>query len=202
VLDRNPALLSAELPRLDAVQLGRWLARLDLDWALTASGVVFARKGHDQRERHCLAPRDWSVDATRGHPDVSLPAHAFDGDPRTRWGTGGPQQAGDFFAIELPVARALRSLDIDYAAFAADYPRGFRVSVAAADGEVRPWLMRDPYVGEVRWSDDGFPYFGARRAGRIRVPLGGLEVRTLRIELTRPARRVDWSIAELCLRPE
>ena len=73
-----------------------------------------------------LSAKGWSAMASRQPQRAAL---AFDGDPATRWDTGGPMQRGDSFTLDLGEPRTF--FKITMAASASDdYARGYEVLVS------------------------------------------------------------------------
>lgn len=119
---------------------------------------------------------------------------ALDGDLGTRWGTGGPQAAGDWYQIDLGGERVLSGMKLDVGEFRRDFPRGYRV-LLSSDGARWKEVFRLPaYPGHFEWKG-GKPAYALD--GGTFAPFPPSEGRYVRVELTRPAGRYDWSIAEM-----
>lgn len=218
ILDRDAPLLARELSEADPETARAWLARLGVEQVIVtddtaqALGQVLASADGESLVRlappgveavslPCLPAETWRLRSSVGVPAVSVSERAVDGNLRTRWGTGAPQQPGQFFEIDLGGLHRLSRLELALGTFVTDYPRGFRV---LASNDEKSWAVvaeRKHYLGEVAWSE-GFPHYDAGKSGIVRVPLRGVEARALRVELVRRARTYDWSIAEICLRGE
>jgi HEAT repeat protein len=65
--------------------------------------------------------------------------NAIDKDPNTRWDTGGVQQGGEWFRIELDEDCLIKGLVLDASGSGGDYPRGYEIYVAPSslgDGQL------------------------------------------------------------------
>jgi len=111
---------------------------------------------------------------------------AMDGKSSTRWDTGRPMHAGDWFAIDLGRERKVKQVTLDAGASKNDYPRGYKVYVSS-DG--RNW---GKHVLEGRGKQ-------ARTVLRFKKPLRCCYVR---IVLTARHDRHHWSIHELKVEAE
>jgi hypothetical protein len=111
---------------------------------------------------------------------------AMDGKSSTRWDTGRPMHAGDWFAIDLGRERKVKQVTLDAGASKNDYPRGYKVYVSS-DG--RNW---GKHVLEGRGKQ-------ARTVLRFKKPLPCCYVR---IVLTARHDRYHWSIHELKVEAE
>ena len=121
---------------------------------------------------------------------------ALDRDPKTRWDTGRPMRAGDYFELRLPVATPLGGLEINDTLSPNDLPRGLKLDWSP-DGEQWRELA---FVQEPR----GAIVFGGDRlmgaqAGRLRLVFNPVRARYLRLTLTQGHPRAHWSIHELTL---
>ncbi|MBN2311398.1 MAG: ThuA domain-containing protein [Candidatus Hydrogenedentes bacterium] len=57
-------------------------------------------------------------------------AKALDGDPATRWDTGGAQRPGQWFSLDMGYETLVAKVVLDSAGSANDYPRGYEVYVS------------------------------------------------------------------------
>jgi hypothetical protein len=65
--------------------------------------------------------------------------NAIDKDPKTRWDTGGVQQGGEWFRIELDEDCLIKGLVLDSSGSGGDYPRGYEIYVSPSslgDGQL------------------------------------------------------------------
>jgi HEAT repeat protein len=65
--------------------------------------------------------------------------NAIDKDPNTRWDTGGVQQGGEWFRIELDEDSLIKGLVLDTRGSGGDYPRGYEIYVSPSslgDGQL------------------------------------------------------------------
>jgi hypothetical protein len=165
-------------------------------------GLAFTRQALDGLTLFAYAPVD-----TRGPllPAGGLKARAtasrhparaglaLDGDPETRWATAAPRAAGDWFRVDLPVARALRGVRLTVAN-PADLPTGLVVE-GSPDGvrwdRLEPTLWREH---RYRWGGFGLLDDGAI-ALRLEFPPATLSA--LRLALPAGDAVFDWSIHEL-----
>lgn len=77
-----------------------------------------------------LPSKGWSPTASKQPKRAAL---ALDGDPATRWDTGGPMQKGDSFTLDLGEPRAFFKITMSVRA-GDDYARGYEVLVSS-DGQ-------------------------------------------------------------------
>jgi hypothetical protein len=138
---------------------------------------------------------DLAVSASRQGGRAAL---MLDGDPATRWATGGPQAPGDWVRIDLPAPRRVRGVLLASPG-TADHPRG--VAVECSPDGVR-WVAVPAAAsrrGPLRWGG-----FTPLRDGvdAVWLDLGATTARALRLVLTRGHPVVDWSIHELTVRAE
>ncbi|MEK6813512.1 MAG: discoidin domain-containing protein [Nitrospirota bacterium] len=133
----------------------------------------------------------WKATASARREDAG---NALDGDLRTRWGTGGPQAAGDWYQIDLGRERVLSGVKLDAGEFRRDFPRGYRVLLSSDGSRWKEVFRLSAYPGHFEWKG-GKPTYALD--GGTFAPFPPSEGRYMRVELTRPAGRYDWSIAEI-----
>ena len=187
-----------DLPADGAVKVGDcgewWDERrsktLDVDLVLyDPAGAVLAQQAYrgifQVVPRQGLSTDGWSATASRG----ANTAAAFDADPGSRWDTGGKQEGGDWYSLDLGRERRLAGLILDTRGSPEDYPGGLKVEVST-DGET--WST----VADI---EDTGP-LTAR--GRTKIALDPVSARTIRLTLTKPHGDTwFWSIHELCVLP-
>ncbi|OGW63155.1 MAG: hypothetical protein A2V83_05480 [Nitrospirae bacterium RBG_16_64_22] len=136
-------------------------------------------------------PSGWKATASARRDQAG---QAIDGDLRTRWGTGGPQAAGDWYQIDLGRERVLGGVKLEAGEFRRDFPRGYRVLLSSDGARWKEVFSLSAYPGHFGWKD-GKPTYALD--GGTFAPFPPSEGRYVRVELTRPAGRYDWSIAEV-----
>jgi HEAT repeat protein len=107
--------------------------------------------------------------------------NAIDKDPNTRWDTGGAQQGGEWFRIELDEDCLIKGLVLDTRGSGGDYPRGYEIYVSPSslgDGQLVLKGQGDEAVTKI-----AFPQ-----------PIRG---RSIKIVQTGRAEGLFWSIHEL-----
>ncbi|MBM3473081.1 MAG: hypothetical protein FJX75_07445 [Armatimonadetes bacterium] len=135
--------------------------------------------------RQGLPTTDWVGTASRG----GNTAAAFDGDPGTRWDTGGVQKVGDFYALDLKHEYRIAGLILDARGSANDYPSGLTVEVSIR-GE--KWRR----VADIADTES------VNKRGRIKITFDPVEVQHILITLTKPhGEGWFWSIHELSVLP-
>jgi endo-1,3(4)-beta-glucanase len=126
-----------------------------------------------------IAPAGWTASAssTSGADSAS---HAIDGQAATRWTSGKPQAAGQWFQIDLGSVQTVKQIDLDAnaGASAGDYPRAWQV-VLSQDGQT--------------WSDPVAS--GTGKEAYLSIPLGTHDARYIRVVQTGSAS-AWWSVAE------
>ena len=135
--------------------------------------------------RHGLPTDGWSAEASRG---ANIRA-AFDADLGSRWDTGGKQEAGDWYMVDMGQSQRIAGLIVDARRSANDYPSGLIVDVSE-DGD--NWTR----VAKI---DDTEP---VNKKGRIDVSFDPVAARYICLTLTRPhGDRWFWSMHELSVLP-
>lgn len=119
-----------------------------------------------------------------------------DGNLKTRWSTARPQQGGDWIEIEFPRPQLLSRIVLHTGAASSDFPRGLRVEVVEASGRTSTPLDLPDWHGPLRWTPQGYPYFGSQTNVRLDLPKQ-LAVKKLRVELVKGHPTFDWSVFEL-----
>jgi hypothetical protein len=133
----------------------------------------------------------WKAEASKNRHLVSL---AFDGDPRTAWSTGFPQQEDDFFLIDLGRTERFARIELFLQNQPLDYPRNFIVE-GSIDGT--SWTLLDRAA-------DYFPPISREMVEdfskyKVLASLVPGEARYVRIKLSAPHEARHWSIAEFVL---
>ncbi|HVR28066.1 MAG TPA: discoidin domain-containing protein, partial [Thermoanaerobaculia bacterium] len=169
---------------LAAPAVGRWIRLTqtgsdpDHPWSVYEV-AVFARFGDGQAR---FARADLSaarLEGFRVEMAQQLP-NAVDGDPRTRWDSGRPQQGGEWLQVELSSEGLVADVWLDTTGSPNDYPRGLSV-LHSRDGEIF-----EP-AGIV-----------VRGTTRMHVALDPpVRARWLRIEQTGREEQFYWSVHDL-----
>jgi len=118
------------------------------------------------------------------------PAGAFDGDLRTRWGTGAPQAPGQSFRVELKRGVSLVGIGYQIGEFRHDYPRGLTIEVEGVDGSVHTVLTPELHA-VVHYYTDHESFF--------RLVFSPINAKAVILHQTGKHPILDWSIAELRL---
>jgi type 1 glutamine amidotransferase/HEAT repeat protein len=126
-----------------------------------------------------IANRSFRVWASHNEGAVDA---AVDGDPATRWATGVTQQPGQWFAVDFGEERQIRSIVLDSAGSAQDYPAGYAVYVSNSSEH---W---GPPVAE-----------GKGDSAVIEIPVDKARGRFVRIQQTGEKNGLWWSIHELVI---
>lgn len=135
--------------------------------------------------RRGLPTEGWSATASRG----ANTAAAYDADPGTRWDTGGRQEAGDWYVLDMGSPQEFAGLIIDTRWSANDYPEGLSVSASDDGGQ---WTS----VVEI---GDTEPL---NQQGKITLRFDRVAARYIKLTLTKPhGDRWFWSIHELSVLP-
>ncbi len=120
---------------------------------------------------------------------------ALGGDHRSRWSTGRPQAAGDWFEIECERAVSAKQIHLSIVHYKSDFPRGLLLQVEK-EGQMQNVLQLDEWFGSVQYTDSGLPYFGAQGDVILDLPYE-VSSRVFRFTLTRGDSVFDWSIAKI-----
>jgi hypothetical protein len=130
-------------------------------------------------------PDRWTVTASVAAA-VNPAAFATDGLPPTRWSSGVPQQAGQYFQVDFGGPVTLDRVDLDDSFGPdehGDYPRGIQV-LGSTDGTTFPVAMASQT-------------FAADPGGVVTLQLAPGSFRALRLSLTAGDPTAWWSIHEL-----
>jgi F5/8 type C domain/Pectate lyase superfamily protein len=73
----------------------------------------------------------WNVTASDFSDHAPM---AIDGDPTTRWDSGGPEKSGQWYQIDMGESRPISEVKLDATASPNDYPRQYELSVST-DGQ-------------------------------------------------------------------
>jgi hypothetical protein len=123
-------------------------------------------------------------------------ARAVDGKLRTRWVSGGPRAAGDWFRIDLETPRRLHTVRFR-ATDPSNLPETFQIEVST-DGTSWRMVPATTHVERtLRW---GGIALLADSAVAVRVDLEAVTARALRLVLPEGHPEAAWSIHELELR--
>jgi mono/diheme cytochrome c family protein/glucose/arabinose dehydrogenase len=123
--------------------------------------------------------KKWKLTASHGQKDVK---HSIDGDPSSRYTTGGSQTPGQWFQVQLPEPTKIAGLILDAATSRNDYPRGYEISLSV-DG--KDWGKP---VAQKKNNDKG--------QTKTVIEFEPAEARYIRITQT-GSHRLYWSIHEL-----
>jgi fibronectin type 3 domain-containing protein len=74
-----------------------------------------------------LSRSGWTTSASIG----GSTGNAIDGNITTRWATGGPQVAGQWFQVNMGAQRTFSKITLDQGTSTNDYPRGYQVNVSS-----------------------------------------------------------------------
>jgi len=123
-----------------------------------------------------------------------LAGRAFDGDPGTFWSTGYPQEAGDFFLLDLGRLEDFSRVEFLLQNQPLDFPRSF-VAEASSDGKAWTTLGQavDSFPPLRRDMVEDFAQY------RVLASLAPGRARYLRFRLLAPHESRHWSIAEIRL---
>ena len=118
------------------------------------------------------------------NPDKA--GNAIDKDPNTRWDTGGVQQGGEWFRIELDEDCLIRGLVLDTRGSGGDYPRGYEIFVSPSSLGDGTLVLKGQ---------------GSEAVTKIVFPQP-VRGRAIRIVQTGRAEGLFWSIHELTIDAE
>jgi len=105
---------------------------------------------------------------------------AVDGDPNSRWGTGGPMKNGMWFLVDLGYDREVRGVTLDTQRSDKDYPRGYEVYVSDNQDE---------------WGDPVAK--GQGKSAVVDIDFAPVKARYIKIVQTGSSDSYWWSIHEL-----
>jgi len=111
---------------------------------------------------------------------------AVDGDPATKWDTGGPMQAGDWLAVDLGAFVRVRKITLDTRGSPQEHPRGFRMYLSP-DGK--------------RWGKSALESKGGATLTAVGFS-NKPRVRYIKFELTNGHDTLPWSVHEVRVETE
>ncbi|MCB0325371.1 MAG: hypothetical protein KDD69_17430, partial [Bdellovibrionales bacterium] len=164
------------------------------EWAADPQAATIRDFKHLHRLKRDV---DYQAEVT-ANPNAEHAELALDGDSKTRWGTGRPQQPGDSFTLTFTEPKALLRLVLSVLGMATDYPRGLRVEATLATGERLVLYDFADWPGPLKWSPEGFPYLGPQGEVIVDFPRE-MNFKELRFVQTASSSTYDWSIAEVKL---
>jgi hypothetical protein len=132
----------------------------------------------------------------RADPQTEDAWKAGDGNANTRWATKRPQSPGDYFEVEFDRPLEIIKVVLSIQGTPSDFPRGLRLELVNEQGESRVVFDRADWLGPVKWSPSGYPYFGPQSEVIIELP-STHEVRKLKFTQLAADPVYDWSIGEL-----
>jgi hypothetical protein len=131
----------------------------------------------------------WTATASLNKEKVGL---AFDGDMETGWSTGYPQRRGDFFWLDFGSSVRMRKVELYLNHNPLDFPRSYMVE-GSADGVTWVRLSENSrFFPELDRSmiEDFSKYI-------VNISFEPVEIRYLKITLTRSHEERHWSINEI-----
>ncbi|OVE80056.1 hypothetical protein BVY02_01450 [bacterium J17] len=152
-------------------------------------------------ERKLLAAYPHRITSSNQMSEITAKA-ASDGNMETRWSTTSGMVGGrQWIQIELAEPVTIAGIFLEPGKWGADYPGGIRIvssdictAISFEEGEILS--DQDHWQGEILFTDEGFPYYGAQANVSIFFEQNAT-VRCLRIEQTRSRGFFDWSVAEV-----
>lgn len=148
----------------------------------------------------------WRLSA---RPNPQMAQKALDGNVFSRWTTEVTssetgavsrrgQRQGDMLQIDfseaVEVVRAVLSIKDN----PSQYPRGIRVLAGSSSEDLREVVRQVPWHGPVKWTKDGFPYFGGYHEVILDFPRQE-RVQVLRFEQLVVSDATAWSVNEIKL---
>ena len=123
---------------------------------------------------------------------------AVDGLGHTRWRTGRPQKVGDIFQFSLAKPVDVRRVVLSVHKSPTDFPRGLRVEISEDGKNYKTVYERQDWFGPVKWSKDGYPYYGPQSEVVVDFPKSE-HGRFFRFIQIASDPHYDWSIGEIKL---
>lgn len=137
----------------------------------------------------------WMLESNLQQEALSL---ALDSNDETRWSTGRSQQPGDYFQVSFAEPTSVLRVVLSVKKHPTDFPRGIEVVVEDGVGKQVTTFSQIKWFGPVKWTRDGFPYFGPQSEVVIDFPRS-VSARRIRFVQLGESVQFDWSIAELKL---
>lgn len=137
----------------------------------------------------------WSVEASPLNDEAGL---AVDGSSSTRWRTGRPQRVGDFYRIYFDSPVSLVRVVLSIQETPTDFPRGISVRAGKNKEEAKEVLRQPDWLGGLRWTSSGYPFFGSQSEVVIDLPTQQ-EIGFLEFIQIGKSNHFDWSINEIKL---
>lgn len=136
--------------------------------------------------------------SVQAEPNAKDASQAIDGDVSTRWRTARPQRRGDYFTMDFAEAVPLARVVLSVQGVPSDYPRALSITAKLDDGTEAKIFHEDDWLGPVKWTSEGLPYFGPQSEVIFDFPQE-LRVQSLRFELLIDEEVFDWAITEVKL---
>lgn len=198
----------ADAPAAQRIRHQRSVASPSLYLVRRLGSGIFEAPERSAMRFSSMAPLGAIVSAShRGEPE-SL-AQLSDHRRNTRWSPSLGRQNGDeWLHIALPVATEIDGIQLATGQFATDFPRKLRIRFAAscahapADRQAFAGYLEalpaGEWIGPVKFSPSGLPYFGSQSEVKVWFPRT-LLAQCLLVEQLGRQEGFDWSVGELRL---
>ena len=120
----------------------------------------------------------------------------FDDNLLTRWTSGQTQSGNETINVKFSRELEISRINLNGGDHYADFPRGLRVEVEDARGLRQVIFDKTNWLGPVRFSPRGFPYFGPQGIVEVTLPKP-VKVVTLFLSQLGNDTKYNWSITEL-----
>lgn len=124
-----------------------------------------------------------------------------DNNPETRWTSGqAGQRANEWLHLDLGKEFRLAGLNIESGLYVTDFPRGVSVYISrsctpdSTPGNLEEILSIPHWQGPIKYTKNGFPYFGSQQQVKIIFP-DTIQARCLLLRQTGRTKDFDWSVS-------
>ena len=138
------------------------------------------------------------VASVEASANASEARRAIDGNERTRWSTGRPQQPGDWFVMRFDRPLEVLRVELSVGQYRADFPRGLRVESSEDGVNFAPVFSQPVWAGPWKTTPLGYPYFGSQSEVTVDFAVT-VKTRALRFVQAGEEATYDWTIAEVKL---
>lgn len=119
----------ADEKKLVLAKVGDLRSQGALDLAKQYAGDEALRDAADLAAKKIEENMQAPAGATASH-NAGKAQNAIDNNPGTRWDTGGSQQGGEWFLLDLGTEKTITKLVLDTTGSGGDYPRGYEVYIS------------------------------------------------------------------------
>lgn len=209
---RNAPLFNPKARQPAAKELGSYQMHKDQlvspSYHLINESGLWVLEKRDRISRAAFKPlsaEEVALSASHGNSPQVLEKLAR-GEKHNRWSPGrGFQDGSEWIQVFFKTPAEMSGVELATGPYLADFPRGLRVSYLSscagpqtADKFSSYSVLSDQpsWPGEIKFTDAGFPYYGAQAVVKIHFPQS-VTAQCLLIQQTAKEPNFDWSVVEI-----